>query len=73
MIAQAGKGGESALDAAEQSDDVFPVPALDIISDVVAGQQHDIDVERIDSFDAATQILAADGPAVMEVADMRDA
>lgn len=72
VIAQAGEGGESALDVAEQRDDVLPVSALDVISDVIAGQQHDIDVEGIDPFDAASQIFAADGTAVMEVADVCD-
>jgi hypothetical protein len=38
----------------------------------VIARQHDyIDLELIDALDAAAQILAADGAAVVKVADMR--
>ena len=37
VIAEAGEGTESAFDSAEQRGDLFPVPAEDVVGDVVAG------------------------------------
>ncbi len=68
MVAEAGIGAKSALYAAEQSDHLFAVSAAEVIGDVIAGEQDDIDFKLIETFDATTKIVGGDGPAVMKVA-----
>jgi hypothetical protein len=71
VIAQAGIRAESASDAPKQGCNLPAVPAPEVVCDVIAGQHDYIDLELINAFDAAAQILAADGAAVVKVADMR--
>ena len=43
-----------------------------IVCHVIAGQQDDVRLERIDALDASLDIIAADGPAAMEIAGLHN-
>ena len=72
MITEAGEGAESAFDSAEQCGDLFPVPAHDVVGDVVSGEQDNIGFEEVDTFDAAAEVLCADGAAEVDIAYVSD-
>jgi hypothetical protein len=70
MITQTGINAEPAFDVAKQIDHLLPVPASKIICNVIPRQHHYIDIEKINPLKTTTQIPAAHGPAMMNVADM---
>jgi len=67
VIAQTGVDSESALDAGEQRDDLFPVPAVDVVGDVIPGDDDQVNIEHVNSFEATPQIFAGDRPAMVNV------
>jgi len=72
VIAQARVRAEPALDPPQQRHDFFPVPALEIVRDVIPRQHNEIHVEAIDPLDTATQVRAADRAATVKIADVGD-
>jgi hypothetical protein len=71
VIAQAGIRAESASDAPKQGCNLPAVPAPEVVCNVIARQHDYIRIELINALDAAAQVLAANGAAVVKVADMR--
>jgi hypothetical protein len=71
MITQAGVRTEPALDIAEQGDNLLSVPAVNIISYIITGQHHYIDVEHINTLDTSMQICTAYGFAEVKIAYVR--
>jgi hypothetical protein len=53
VITQARIPTKSAFDIAQQSDNLLPVLASNIVSNVIARQHYDIDIKSIDSLNAA--------------------